>query len=74
MYEDVHNLKNMAKKQSNKTQSKELKPDIQDKKEITKSIPTTDTFRILLFKTNQEYVVTKEIGEIIIKNNRGKLV
>ena len=61
----------MAKKN---TSNKEFKPVIEDKKEIAKSIPNTDTFRILLFKTNQEYIVTKEIGTIIIENNRGKLV
>ena len=46
----------MAKK---KTSHKELKPIIEDKKEIAISIPDTDT---------------KEIGTLIINNKRGKLV
>ena len=61
----------MAKKN---TSHKELKPIIEDKKEIAISIPDTDTFKIYLFKTKQEYIVTKEIGTLIINNKRGKLV
>ena len=64
----------MAKQSKSKTSNKELKPIIEDKKELSKPIPNTDTFKIYLFKTKQEYVVTKEIGTIIIKNNRGRLV
>lgn len=60
----------MAKK---KTQNKEYKPQVEDKKEVAKAIPTTDTFKIYLFKTKQEYTVTNEIGTIIIKNKRGRL-
>jgi hypothetical protein len=61
----------MAKK---KTQNKEFKPKVEVKKEVAKAIPDTPTFKIILFKDNQEYTVTSEIGSIIIKNNRGKLV
>ena len=74
MYEDVHNLKNMAKKQSNKTQSKELKPDIQDKKEISKPFPTSKMVQILLFSTNKEYSLENSTAKAIIVSKRGKLV
>jgi hypothetical protein len=66
----MYDTNDMAKKTSNK----EYKPKVEVKEEIAKPIPNTDTFKIYLFKTKQEYVVTNEIGTIIINNKRGKLV
>tara|TARA_R110000803_G_scaffold41208_1_gene88692 strand:+ start:213 stop:398 length:186 start_codon:yes stop_codon:yes gene_type:complete len=61
----------MAKKN---TSNKEFKPKVDNKKEMVQAIPTTDTFKIYLFKTKQEYVVTNEIGSILLKSKRAKLV
>ncbi len=59
----------MAKKQSNKTSTKELKPVIQDKKAI--AIPNTPKVTII-FK-GAKHIVGHEVATILIKNGKAKL-
>jgi hypothetical protein len=61
----------MAKKN---TSNKELKPKIEDKKEVAKAFPTSKLVKIKLFKDNKEYSVENSTAKAIIDSKRGELV
>jgi hypothetical protein len=62
----------MAKKSSKKTQNKELKPEIQDKKEEL-VFPNTPMVKIILEKDGKEYSVSNFNARVIVGAGRGKL-
>ena len=64
----------MAKKSNQKTQNKELKPQVQDKKEVAKSFPSTEMVKIKLFKDNKIYTVENSTAKAIVQARRGELV
>lgn len=64
----------MAKKDTKKTQSKELKPEIQDKKEVAKPFPKSETVKIILLKDGKTYSVGNQLGRELVEMKRAKLV
>ena len=61
----------MAKKN---TSNKELKPKIEDKKELSKEFPSSKMVKIILFKDKKEYELENSTAKAIVQSKRGKLV